>query len=163
METVTYTLVAFVLIGLILAFVEPKIQELQDKALIEQSMNVLKQIDSVIKDVDTSGVGNKRMIEVSVKKGEIIIDSENDTISFVFEGKYMYSEPGQKMEDGLFEVLTTNKGSDYEVRMELNYSNFDLTYLGEEKTKVLQNSPSAYELFISNKGGENKVIDFSLK
>jgi len=35
-ETVTYTLIAFVLIGLILAFVKPKIDELQDKALIDR-------------------------------------------------------------------------------------------------------------------------------
>ena len=43
-ETMVYTLIAFALIGLVLAFVKPKIQETQDKAIIEQSVNILKDI-----------------------------------------------------------------------------------------------------------------------
>ena len=47
-ETVTYTLVAFVLIGLVLSFVKPKIEELQDQAIIEQSTSMIKEIDSIL-------------------------------------------------------------------------------------------------------------------
>jgi len=67
-ETVTYTLVAFILIGLILSFVKPKIEELQDQAIIEQSTLILKEIDSIISEVKEEGIGNKRKIEISLKK-----------------------------------------------------------------------------------------------
>ena len=33
-ETVTYTLIAIVMIGLVLSFAKPKIEELQDKTII---------------------------------------------------------------------------------------------------------------------------------
>ena len=37
-ETVIYTLIALVMIGLVLSFVQPKIMELQDKATLQQSI-----------------------------------------------------------------------------------------------------------------------------
>ena len=46
-ETVTYTLVAFVLIGLILAFAKPKIDKLQDQSIIEQSMKMIKEMHHI--------------------------------------------------------------------------------------------------------------------
>ena len=49
-ETVTYTLIALVLIGLVLSFTKPKIEELQDRTLIEQSIQVLKELDVAIKE-----------------------------------------------------------------------------------------------------------------
>ena len=47
-ETVIYTLIAFVMIGLVLSYARPKIQEIQDQALIKQSTDMLKQIDSTL-------------------------------------------------------------------------------------------------------------------
>jgi uncharacterized membrane-anchored protein YitT (DUF2179 family) len=47
-ETVIYTLIAFVMIGLVLSYATPKIQELQDQAIIQQSIDMMKQIDSTI-------------------------------------------------------------------------------------------------------------------
>ena len=162
-ETVTYTLIAFVLIGLILAFVKPKIDELQDKALIDQSINVLKQIDFVINEVYQEGVGNKRMIEIGLKEGQITFNSTNDSISFFFEGKYMYSEPGLQYKEGSFDVLTSKLGSTYKVLIKKEYPNFNLTYFGKEDSKALSKSTTPYELFISNKGGTSQVIDFPIK
>ena len=37
-ETVIYTLIAFVILGAVLGFAKPKIEELQDKSIIEQSL-----------------------------------------------------------------------------------------------------------------------------
>jgi len=161
-ETVTYTLVAFILIGLILAFVKPKIDELQDKALIDQSLNLLKKIDQVIGEVYDKGVGNKRMVDVLIRKGELSINSTNYTISLYFEGEYEYSEVGQIIQEGSFEILTTKVGSSYGVLMEKKYENYNITYSGREITKLIGKSPTPYKLFISNKGGGSQVIDFSI-
>src|SRR3989344_7977654 len=48
-ETVVYTLIAFTLIGLVLAFIKPKIEEIQDKGIVEQSVSVLQDMDSIIR------------------------------------------------------------------------------------------------------------------
>ena len=162
-ETVTYTLVAFILIGLILAFVKPKIDELQDRALVDQSINVMKQIDSVINEVYNEGVGNKRMVEISISGGSITINSTSDSIIFTFEGSYMYSEPGLTYNDGSFSVLTTKKASTYIVTVTKHYPNFNLTYSGGENSKTLSRSPTPYQLFISNEGGASQNIDFTIK
>ena len=162
-ETVTYTLIAFVLIGLILAFVKPKIDELQDKALIDQSINVMKQIDSVVNEVYNEGVGNKRLVEVLIRDGTIIINSTDNSLEFNFEGSYMYSEPGQSYNEGSFAILTTQKGSVYDISIKKNYPNYDLTYSDKENSKALSKSSTPYELFISNKGGTSQNIDFSIK
>ena len=45
-ETVIYTLIIFVMIGLVLSFAKPKIEEMQDKAIIEQSIAMMKDIYS---------------------------------------------------------------------------------------------------------------------
>ena len=37
-ETVVYTLIAFAILGAILGFAKPKIEQLQDKSIIEQSI-----------------------------------------------------------------------------------------------------------------------------
>lgn len=162
-ETVTYTLVAFVLIGLILAFVKPKIDELQDKALIEQSMNVMRQIDSVINEVYEDGTGNKRLIEILIKKGNLIIDSENDSLKFEFEGNYQYSEVGQNYSESSFSILTTQNGPLYKILIEKNYPNFNITYSERDSSRTFGGSSSPYGIFISNKGGPTQTIDFEVR
>ena len=60
-ETVVYLLVAFVMIGLVLSFIKPKIEELKDKSITEQSIEILKNIDNSILTMGDSG--NKRVLE----------------------------------------------------------------------------------------------------
>ncbi len=162
-ETVTYTLIALVLIGLVLAFIKPKIDELQDKALIEQSINLLKQVDSVVSEVYQDGVGNKRLLEMSLSKGDLTINSTNDTIVFLFKGSYMYSEPGQSYSEGGFNITTTQKGNEYDVLVEKKYNNLNLTYDGRDVSHTITGASSPYNLFIANKGGASHEIDFSLQ
>ena len=50
-ETVLYTLIGLVLIGLALGFIMPKINEARDKALVEQAINSLAELDSKITEV----------------------------------------------------------------------------------------------------------------
>jgi len=161
-ETVTYTLVAFVLIGLVLSFVKPKIEELQDQAIIEQSIGMIKEIDSIITEIKEGGIGNKRKIEISLKKGELEINYENDSILFLLEGNYLYSQPGEIIEEGGIEILTEEKGRNYKITLTKKYENLNITYFGKEENKIISKSPTPYTIFISNKGGINQTIDFEL-
>src|SRR3989344_7965453 len=74
-ETVVYTLIAFALIGLVLAFVKPKIEEIQDKGLVDQSVEVLEEIDSVIGNIGSAG--NQRVLSLGISKGTLNIDGGN--------------------------------------------------------------------------------------
>ena len=109
-ETVIYTLIALSLIGATLAFVKPKIQEMQDKAIIEQSIEIMDYIDSTVFQIVRGGAGNTRTMDISLKKGELQIDSINDQILFIIDNsRYEYSQEGKKTNIGNVDILTESK------------------------------------------------------
>jgi len=75
-ETVIYTLIAFVMMGLILSYAKPKIEEIQDNALLKQSTEMLKTIDSTI--LTMGAAGNQRTPGVTIKKGSLTIDGDGN-------------------------------------------------------------------------------------
>ena len=105
-ETVIYTLIALTMMGAVLAFAIPKIEEIQDKSVIDQSINAVKDINNVILSVVQGGAGNKRVIETNIKKGSLIIDGEYDKITFEMETNYVYSEQGQVVNIGNIKAVT---------------------------------------------------------
>ena len=150
-ETVIYTLIAFVMIGLVLGYALPKIRELQDKAVIDQSISTLKGIDVII--LNLGGPGNQRVLELSVKKGNLIIDGINDKIAFEIEGSYTYSEPGVTITDGNIFVNTVKTGDYNLVNLTRDYSaEYNITYIGKDELKTISKTLVSYTLIISNKG-----------
>lgn len=163
-ETVTYTLVAFVLIGLILSFAKPKIEELQDQTIIQQSIQMLKDIDEVVREVGEQGVGNKRKLEVDLRKGTLEINSTEDKLIFKMTGKFMYSQPGQEYYEGNLKVLTEESGRDYSITMEKKYETLNLTYTGKDQYKKISAGTNPYIIYISNEdGGAGEIINFELE
>lgn len=164
-ETMIYTLIALVMIGAVLNWGRPKIEELQDKSIIEQTINVFGDIDSQVLSVVQGGAGNKRTMEVGLKKGSININGEADTISFEIETRYTYSEPGQDIQIGDVTAHTKKNGEMNDVSLMLNYSGvYDLTFSNEDKLKIITKSSTPYKLIISNTGdSEGKPgIDMNL-
>ena len=163
-ETVIYTLIAFVLIGLVLAFAKPKIEELQDQAILEQSTEMLKSIDSTIVTMGSSG--NQRILEVGINEGSLIIDGKNDKIIFELESGSLYSEPGKEINDGNVIVLTEEKSGYYLVTLTLDYSeNYDFKFNEEDAEKTISKASTSYNLYILNKGkgsDSRTVMDVSL-
>lgn len=152
-ETVIYTLIALVLIGTVLAFVKPKIEQLQDKAIIEQSLVVLENIDNQIKSVIQGGPGNRRIMDIGLKKGDLNIDAKNEQILFSLESKQMYSEEGEVVDIGSVKALTTPYGKNYNVVLWINYSGYDLSYRGDlEEIKTITKSSNPYKFIITNNG-----------
>lgn len=160
-ETVIYTLIALILIGAVLAFILPKIQEIEDKATIEQSIEMLQKIDSIISSVVLGGPGNKRIIDIGLKKGDLTINSEEDKIIFKMESQYTYSQEGENISIGGIIVLTEKIGSSNKITLTGNYSRYDLTYEGENESKTVTHSTVPYKLSIENKGGDKTVVDLS--
>jgi len=151
-ETVMYTLIAFVMIGLVLAFARPKIQELQDKALIEQSITILKEIESTILNMGDCS-GNQRIFEVEIKKGNLKIDGVNDKLIFEIESAYTYSEPGENINDGNLIISTQTIGDLNNVSLTRDYSSsYNLKYGGVDEIETLTPSSTAYNLLLKNEG-----------
>tara|TARA_Y100000310_G_scaffold342908_1_gene448198 strand:+ start:10170 stop:10676 length:507 start_codon:yes stop_codon:yes gene_type:complete len=155
-EVVIYTLIALTLIGTVLAFIIPKIEEIQDKAIIEQSITMMQNIDKIITSVE--GVaGNKRIIDLGIKEGTLKIDAQKDEIIFEIESEDAYSQPGEKINIGDIIVLTEETGSLNKITLTSNYSEYDLTYDGKNESKLITHSSTSYKLSIENKG--ETIID----
>ena len=158
-ETMVYTLIAFALIGLVLAFVKPKIQETQDKGIIEQSAQILENMDSIIRSL--GGPGNQRILEMGLRKGTVFIDGENDTVYFKMESRYVYSQPGENVNVGDIVARTEKKGNINEVTLIKNYSGvYNITYQKREELKEITKAQTPYKIIIADKGGN--VIDMEV-
>ncbi|MFH1801368.1 MAG: hypothetical protein ABH804_00845 [archaeon] len=164
-ETVIYTLIAFVLIGAVLAFVKPKIEEIQDKTIIEQSIEVLNNLESKISEIRQGGTGNKREIELKVKKGVLKIDGVNDKLTFEIESKDLYSQPGEEVQYGNIIIYTEEKGNTNIVNLTRDYSeSYDLKYNGADELKLINPASIPYKIFISNSGKTDSItiINFEI-
>jgi hypothetical protein len=164
-ETVIYTLIAFVLIGLVLSYARPKIEELQDNAILQQSTEMMKQIDLIIQSM--SGAGNQRTPEISIKKGELKIDALNDKMIFELESRSIYSEPGKNISDGSVIVMTEKRTKDNLITLTRDYSsNYDFRFEGRNEIKTITKASNPYIMYILNEGESvsGKVImNISLK
>jgi hypothetical protein len=158
-ETVIYTLIAFVMIGLVLSYAQPKIQQMQDQTILQQSTGMLKQIDSTIATMGT--VGNQRVIEVGIKQGNLKLECAEDKIVFQMDSKSEYSEPGKVINDGDVRVFTEKKSGYNTVTLTIDYSeNYNLKFEGRDELKTLSKSSTPYSLSISNDGqdSDGKII-----
>jgi len=162
-ETVIYTLIIFVMIGLVLSFVKPKIEEIQDKAIIEQSIGMLEDIDHLILSLIQGGPGNKRLIELGIKKGILKIDGINDKIIFEMESKCAYSELGKSISRGNIIAYTEKKGDSHIVTLTLDYhEGHDIKYKDKDELKLINKASVPYKVFISNEGGDKTIINFEV-
>jgi hypothetical protein len=153
-ETVIYLLIAFVMIGMVLSFVRPKIEELKDKSILQQSQEILETLDNTIV---TMGVeGNRRIIDLGIKKGEFTFNAVDDLIKFETDSLYVYTEPGEKVQIGNVLAETKKKTRDYLVTLTSNYSeDYNITYKGKEESKTLAKSSVPYKLILSNEGEDS--------
>jgi type II secretory pathway pseudopilin PulG len=158
-ETVIYTLIAFVMIGLVLSYAQPKIQEMQDQSILQQSTTMLKQIDTTISTMGTSG--NQRVMEIVIKAGMMKIDGVEDKIIFQMDTKNKYSEPDKVIYDGDVQILTVKKSGYNTVTLTIPYSEtYNLQFEGRNEVKTVSKSATAYRLSISNDGADSngKII-----
>ena len=161
-ETVIYILIALVMIGAVLAFVNPKIKEIQDKLTIDKTVEMLEELDSKISEVGGS-IGNQRIINLDIKKGELQINSD----SIIYELKESNVEYSQPVDDaggdftnmGKVWVQTLKNNDLYDITLRLDIDE-DLSYFegdNEVGVGILTRSSSAYKLSILNNGDEIEI------
>lgn len=150
-ETVIYTLIGLSLIGLVLGLITPKINEYRDRAIIEQTIASLNVIDSKISEV-AEAPGNVRVVSLTMRRGELVINASADMLVFVLEGsKVTYSEPGQPVQLGHMIALTTKAGSVTTVSLALAYP-YDIDYDNNVSAKQFQAATTPYQLSFAHAG-----------
>lgn len=152
-ETVIYTLVGLSIIAVILAIITPKIQEAKDKAVIDQSLDIL---DSLSRDIDDIkfAPGNSWPVEIKFDNGRFFIDGATDTIYFLFEeNKAQYSEAGTTITRGRVIIRTDKVAKNYVVKLGLNYSGvLNITYKNQDRVQSFQAAAIPYDLVMESKG-----------
>ena len=170
-ETVIYTLIALAMIGLVLSFARPKIEQMQDKSIIEDSVKVLEEMNTIILDVRKVS-GNQRVFDLGVKKGSFTFDADSEKIFFEIKSKYRYSQPGEKIKSGSVDIFTEELSSkeNYKITLTLDYlsSNYNLALKGVAGSggkKELTKASSLYKIFIVNRGksaDEKTILEFEV-
>jgi len=159
-ETVIYTLIGLAIMGLVLAVALPKINQKKDEVSINQAMDALQKINSKVYEVQKA-VGNRRIIDLSIGNGKVIIDMDEDTISWILESSFKYSEPGVAYSQGGINVTTT-AADPWNVELKLGYA-ADIQY-DEQTAGTKEIDLGDYELSIENVGkNANDNIVVTLK
>lgn len=147
-ETVLYTLIGLTLMGLALGFIMPKINAARDKALVEQAITSLSEFDSKITETIQRGPGNIRNLEMSMRRGELYIDGQNDSIYMTIEElSTPYSQPGVEISSGRVKILSSQNS----VKISVPYA-ANLTYNEADGVKKFTAASTAYKFVIENKG-----------
>ena len=157
-ETVIYTLIGLVLLGILLAFAVPEIQKQKDKAVIGNTINAMNELDNNIVDVRRNGPGNVREMSFLINRGSLIIDSGGDKLSFIIDdSEFVYSEVGRDvlLSGTNLKVLTEENGKKYRVSLILDYrsgTRTNITFDGNDNEKSLTPASISYNLIIENFG-----------
>jgi len=149
-ETVIYTLIGLAVIGILLAVSKPKIEQMKDRIVIEQTIKSLNEVSTRIYDVQIA-TGNKRILDLKISKGLFYINSSEDKIGWILESNYKYSQLGRDVNLGNM-VINTREGAPYVVEISMDYSPVNLTIDGREGYSSFEGSPSAYKMSIENLG-----------
>ena len=158
-ETVLYTIIGLAIIGTVLTFIMPKINESKDNIIVEQSISAMKDLDAKISDVSRQQ-GNLGKIDFTIRRGYLIVNSTNNSLVFVVDDlTSLYSESNVTITNGNLDILSKKGQKVDSVYLTLNY-NYNITYAGSETEKKITAASLPYQIYIENK--DNSQIDITI-
>lgn len=150
-SSVLYILISLAVLSLVLVSVQPIINKNRDKTAVLQSQEILKEIDSTIQDV-TNAQGTTLNIDVKLSRGYLTINSSLDEVSWQLQDSaYQYSQENRTINitnDGKLKAITTKQGKNWNTKLWLEYNKYNITYSGQETTRVL--TEGEYQVTIRN-------------
>ena len=162
-ETVLYTLIGLALIGLVLAFITPKINESKDRAVIEQSIGLLNLIDDKINIIISGAPGNTRNIDITLKKGDLYFNSTADKITIVLDDiTEPLTQEGTDVDIGRIKARSSKTQKANNITLTLDYSDTaDIGYFEGSSITPVPNkkftiSSTPYKFSFANKGSANQ-------
>lgn len=165
-ETVIYTLIGLVIMGLLIGVTTPKIKQMNDNIILGQTTDyVMNVLDQKIIEIRSSP-GNERLLNLRIKKGELLIDGENNLIWFkLIDTPLKASEVGVPIPRGNMVQLTElNANEKYTINLILNYSSMgiNLTIDGKDIKKIFTASPMDYKIQLqSNSNNQININEVS--
>ncbi|UCD20568.1 MAG: hypothetical protein JSW08_02195 [archaeon] len=153
-STVLYILISIAIIALVLTAVTPVINKNKDKALVEQSLEMLNELDEGVERASLTE-GTQALVEIVMKKGTLTIEESQITWTLQ-DSAYMYSEPGKYIGTRLVSLTEQTQDNKFDIHLILNYTGrtFNLDYNG----RTLQPSENPYRIFIKNTGTNLEVF-----
>ena len=152
-ETVIYTLIGLTIIGISLSIIKPAIDEKKDKAIIEQSIELLKSMDSEIDEVIAYGSGNVRTLDFKIKSGKMLVVPAKDSVEFRLSSRKKYSQQDKQIVIARnINITTVKKGNTYEVYLNLSYDplKYDFRWNNASNDRVFSSAPTNYKIIIEN-------------
>tara|TARA_Y100000310_G_scaffold327446_1_gene393838 strand:- start:18989 stop:19516 length:528 start_codon:yes stop_codon:yes gene_type:complete len=123
-SAVLYMALGIIILTIVLATSLPVVNKLKDKNTVVQTKNLMFNLDQNIRALYTEGPGSQRPIDLSINRGEFIINSDEETITWTLEdSRYIEVEPGASVKEGNLEIFTkkTPQQGKYEVKLKLDY------------------------------------------
>ncbi len=163
-ETVIYTIIGLAIIGIVLAVATPAINKYKDRIVIEQTITTLNNLNEKILEVRDEGLGNRRVAELSIKKGSLTIDSPEEKVFYVLEESSLeYSEAGENVSYGSIKIKTEKKGRKYAITLGLVYDNINMSYNGKDEKRTFNSASTPYKLFIENNGASDGKVKIDIQ
>lgn len=149
-ETAIYTLIGLTIIAILLAVATPQIDKIKDQGVIDQTLTALDELDDKISETEQTP-GSIRIVDLRLVRGRLEINSSNDSITYILENTRLeLSEPGELIQEGDIYLKTEEYGSRFNIRLLVDYGRVNLTYEGDEKSKILHGGTSPHKLQIKN-------------
>ena len=161
-ETVIYTLIGLVLIGMVLAVAVPFIEEKKNQRIVEDTLISLNLFDNLIEEVRKLGPGNQRQFDFSISEGSLFINAgEGNNITFEIEdSSYAASEVG-RTQAPMIDIPGSNLKMQTEpvgkkeffitILREYDIESVDLKFDGDERGQFVK-AATSYRFIIENQG-----------
>ncbi|MFH1358609.1 MAG: hypothetical protein ABIH37_01850 [archaeon] len=159
-ETAIYTLIGLTIIAIVLSIVAPQIERAKEKTIIAQTYEALNELNTQIRKV-SQVAGNKKIVSLRLTKGSLTIDGTEgegveigNKITYTLEDtKLEFSEVDTEIKEGDIYIMTEKYGRNYNIFLETRYDEiFDITFSGEDKSRVFYGGGAPYEIIIENIG-----------
>jgi len=113
-----------IVVTLILGAGLPLIERLKDKNVVLETKEVMFALDNDIRQVIRQGPGEQRALTVSIKKGDLVIDYNNEKIIWTYTTTALLSEPGQTIKESNLDILSepTKTKKEYLIILTLDYN-----------------------------------------
>lgn len=165
-STVLYMGIGIAIITVILAAGMPLITKIKDENIVSQTKDLMANLDETIRKVNEEGPGSRRILSVEIKKGNMKIDAEKETITWEMDTNAIVSELGVEIAVGSITMLEKKEPgkSENTITLALSYKK-DLDKILDIKEDSVANIIGRYNLIIANEGSlaGTKINQISIK
>ena len=154
-ETMIYTLIGLTVISAVLGVAIPRINQYTDETILSKTTEAFLTLNKAMTETMTEATGNRREVEILIRKGEIFFEPNNNYIYYILRGtKFRYSQPDQVIKQGDITTLTKTNGRAYDIYLLLNYTsqNINMTVQGKKANQTLSKASAPYKLLLQNEG-----------